>query len=112
MGIREPSMKKTGRPVVSKAQSGERGKTEGAATGITGKAAAKTTTTAPLSKVHFYPSTHLVTKPSRLLSNSKLYTMAYFANTHLYMFIMVPNNPMLLFCLLTGLVSIKIIVFM
>uniref|UniRef100_A0A673WZN9 Cytospin-A n=1 Tax=Salmo trutta TaxID=8032 RepID=A0A673WZN9_SALTR len=44
-------MKKTGRPVVSKAQSGERGKTEGAATGITGKAAAKTTTTAPLSKV-------------------------------------------------------------
>uniref|UniRef100_A0A673WZM0 Cytospin-A n=1 Tax=Salmo trutta TaxID=8032 RepID=A0A673WZM0_SALTR len=51
MGIREPSMKKTGRPVVSKAQSGERGKTEGAATGITGKAAAKTTTTAPLSKV-------------------------------------------------------------
>uniref|UniRef100_A0A673X832 Cytospin-A n=1 Tax=Salmo trutta TaxID=8032 RepID=A0A673X832_SALTR len=45
MGIREPSMKKTGRPVVSKAQSGERGKTEGAATGITGKAAAKTTTT-------------------------------------------------------------------
>ncbi|CAB1321783.1 unnamed protein product [Coregonus sp. 'balchen'] len=51
MGIREPSMKKTGRPVVSKAQSGERGKTEGAATGITGKAAAKTTTMAPLSKV-------------------------------------------------------------
>ncbi|KAM9464999.1 cytospin-A-like isoform 2-T4 [Salvelinus alpinus] len=51
MGIREPSMKKTGRPVVSKAQSGERGKTEGAATGITGKAAAKTTTTAPLLKV-------------------------------------------------------------
>uniref|UniRef100_A0A4W5QZA7 Cytospin-A n=1 Tax=Hucho hucho TaxID=62062 RepID=A0A4W5QZA7_9TELE len=44
-------MKKTGRPVVSKAQSGERAKTEGAATGITGKAAAKTTTTAPLSKV-------------------------------------------------------------
>ncbi|XP_055742538.1 cytospin-A-like isoform X1 [Salvelinus fontinalis] len=51
MGIREPSMKKTGRPVVSKAQSGERGKTEGVATGITGKAAAKTTTTAPLLKV-------------------------------------------------------------
>uniref|UniRef100_A0A8C7K7R1 Cytospin-A n=1 Tax=Oncorhynchus kisutch TaxID=8019 RepID=A0A8C7K7R1_ONCKI len=44
-------MKKTGRPVVSKAQSGERGKTEAAATGITGKTAAKTTTTAPLSKV-------------------------------------------------------------
>uniref|UniRef100_A0A8C7K226 Cytospin-A n=1 Tax=Oncorhynchus kisutch TaxID=8019 RepID=A0A8C7K226_ONCKI len=51
LGIREPSMKKTGRPVVSKAQSGERGKTEAAATGITGKTAAKTTTTAPLSKV-------------------------------------------------------------
>uniref|UniRef100_A0A4W5QZB2 Cytospin-A n=1 Tax=Hucho hucho TaxID=62062 RepID=A0A4W5QZB2_9TELE len=68
-------MKKTGRPVVSKAQSGERAKTEGAATGITGKAAAKTTTTAPLSKVHFYPTTRLVTKPGTLLSNSKLYTM-------------------------------------
>ncbi|XP_035641230.1 cytospin-A-like isoform X6 [Oncorhynchus keta] len=51
MGIREPSMKKTGRPVGTKAQSGERGKTEGTATGTTGKAAAKTTTTAPLSKV-------------------------------------------------------------
>ncbi|XP_041756735.1 cytospin-A-like isoform X1 [Coregonus clupeaformis] len=51
MGIREPSMKKTGRPVGSKVQSGERGKTEGTATGTTGKAAAKTTTTAPLSKV-------------------------------------------------------------
>uniref|UniRef100_A0A8C7K8S9 Cytospin-A n=1 Tax=Oncorhynchus kisutch TaxID=8019 RepID=A0A8C7K8S9_ONCKI len=44
-------MKKTGRPVGTKAQSGERGKTEGTATGTTGKAAAKTTTTAPLSKV-------------------------------------------------------------
>uniref|UniRef100_A0A673ZW56 Cytospin-A n=1 Tax=Salmo trutta TaxID=8032 RepID=A0A673ZW56_SALTR len=43
-------MKKTGRPVGTKAQSGERGKTEGTATGTTGKAAAKITT-APLSKV-------------------------------------------------------------
>lgn len=67
MGIREPSMKKTGRPVGTKAQSGERGKTEGTATGTTGKAAAKTTT-APLSKVHFYyPTTLFVTKPGTLL---------------------------------------------
>ncbi|XP_056143334.1 cytospin-A [Lampris incognitus] len=43
-------MKKTVRPTVSKA-SGERGKTEPTATAGTGKATAKTTTTAPLSKV-------------------------------------------------------------
>ncbi|KAL0979542.1 hypothetical protein UPYG_G00186370 [Umbra pygmaea] len=49
MGVTEPSMKKTGRAVLSKAPCGERGKTEGAAT--SGKATAKTGSTAPLSKV-------------------------------------------------------------
>ncbi|XP_062310963.1 cytospin-A isoform X1 [Osmerus eperlanus] len=44
-------MKRTGRPVASKAPSGERGKSEGVATGASAKATAKTTSAPPLSKV-------------------------------------------------------------
>lgn len=50
ISIRELSMKKSVRPAVSKA-SGDRGKADAAATAGTGKPAAKTSTTAPLSKV-------------------------------------------------------------
>ncbi len=51
IGIRELSMKKSVRPVVSKV-SGDRGKAEATSTTGTGKPAAKTSsTTAPLSKV-------------------------------------------------------------
>uniref|UniRef100_A0A7N8WYR2 Cytospin-A n=1 Tax=Mastacembelus armatus TaxID=205130 RepID=A0A7N8WYR2_9TELE len=50
IGLRELSMKKSVRPAVSKV-SGDRGKSEAAATAGTGKTAAKSTTTAPLSKV-------------------------------------------------------------
>lgn len=50
IGVRELSMKKSVRPAVSKV-SGDRGKAEAAATAGTGKPAAKTSSTAPLSKV-------------------------------------------------------------
>ncbi|XP_042343668.1 cytospin-A isoform X1 [Plectropomus leopardus] len=50
IGSRELSMKKSVRPAVSKV-SGDRGKAEATATAGTGKPAAKTATTAPLSKV-------------------------------------------------------------
>lgn len=50
ISIRELSMKKSVRPAVNKV-SGDRGKAEATATTGTGKSTAKTSTTAPLSKV-------------------------------------------------------------
>lgn len=50
IGVRDLSMKKSVRPAVGKV-SGDRGKAEAVATAGTGKPAAKTSTTAALSKV-------------------------------------------------------------
>uniref|UniRef100_A0A667WA44 Cytospin-A n=1 Tax=Myripristis murdjan TaxID=586833 RepID=A0A667WA44_9TELE len=66
---REPSMKKTVRPVVSKV-GGERGKTEATAAVGTGKAAAKTTTTAALSKVNLITSAKRTTSSASKEPNS------------------------------------------